>query len=211
MTGRVAAAQHERDRGAARAGARGLRLPHAALEDPRADRVRADRAPERDVRAVRELRVVLDRRADRRQVERVRARRGRRRGSRTAGCRSRRAGTRGRRPRRCRRARRPGSARERSRARPMSTRQVVGPRIVGRISPAAVWIENWSWSVQPARRRYMIASRAPLPDSSASDPSGLKMRSRATKPGASAGASSSTPSAPGPVWRIAESAHARRA
>ena len=47
----------------------------------------------------------------------------------------------------------------------------------------------------------MIASRAPLPDSSASDPSGLKMRRRATKPGASGGESSSTPSAPGPVWR----------
>ena len=47
----------------------------------------------------------------------------------------------------------------------------------------------------------MIASRAPLPDSSASDPSGLKIRSRATNPGASGGDSSSTPSAPGPVWR----------
>ena len=33
-----------------------------------------------------------------------------------------------------------------------------------------------------ARRRYRIASRAPLPDSSASEPSGLKIRSRATKP-----------------------------
>ena len=83
----------------------------------------------------------------------------------------------------------------------MSTRQVVGPRIVGRIAPAVVWIANRSCSVQPARRRYMIASRAPLPDSSASEPSGLKMRSRATKPAASGGESSSTPSAPGPVWR----------
>ena len=99
-----------------------------------------------------------------------------------------------------------GKCSERSRARPMSTRQVVGPRIVGRISPAAVWIENWSWSVQPARRRYRIASRAPLPDSSASEPSGLKIRSRATKPGASGGESSSTPSAPGPAWR----SHSRR-
>jgi hypothetical protein len=35
----------------------------------------------------------------------------------------------------------------------MSTRQVVGPVIVGRISPAAVWIENVSAVVQPARRR----------------------------------------------------------
>ena len=38
-------------------------------------------------------------------------------------------------------------------ARPMSTRQVVSPVMVGRISPAAVWIENVSASVQPARRR----------------------------------------------------------
>ena len=83
----------------------------------------------------------------------------------------------------------------------MSIRQVAGPRIVGLISPAAVWIENSSRSVQPERRRYMAASRAPLPDSSASEPSGLKIRSRATNPGASAGESSSTPSAPGPVWR----------
>ena len=37
-------------------------------------------------------------------------------------------------------------------------------------------------SVQPRWRRYMIASRTPLPDSSASEPSGLKIRSEATKP-----------------------------
>ncbi len=64
----------------------------------------------------------------------------------------------------------------------MSTRQVVGPVIVGRISPATVWMRNVSESVQPERRRYMIASRAPLPDSSASLPSGLKMRRLATNP-----------------------------
>ena len=64
----------------------------------------------------------------------------------------------------------------------MSTLQVVSPVIVGRISPAAVSIENVSESVQPRRRRYMIASRAPLPDSSASEPSGLKIRRLATKP-----------------------------
>ena len=61
----------------------------------------------------------------------------------------------------------------------MSTRHVVALRIVGRISPASVWIENVSASVQ-WRRRYRIASRAPLPLSSASEPSGLKIRSRAT-------------------------------
>ncbi len=44
-----------------------------------------------------------------------------------------------------------------------------------------------SASVQPRRRRYRTASRAPLPDSSASEPSGLKIRSRATKPGSSGG------------------------
>jgi hypothetical protein len=60
--------------------------------------------------------------------------------------------------------------------------------------------------VAPERRRYRTASRAPLPESSASEPSGLKMRNRATKPGASAGPSSSTPSPPGPAWR----SHSRR-
>ena len=64
----------------------------------------------------------------------------------------------------------------------MSTRQVVSPVIVGRISPAAVSIEKVSESVQPRRRRYRIASRAPFPESSASEPSGLKMRRVATKP-----------------------------
>ena len=62
----------------------------------------------------------------------------------------------------------------------MSSRAVVGEVIVGRISPAAVWMENVSVVAQPRRRRYRTASRAPLPDSSASEPSGLKIRSRAT-------------------------------
>ena len=35
----------------------------------------------------------------------------------------------------------------------MSTRQVVGPVMVGRISPAMVWIEKVSESVQPRWRR----------------------------------------------------------
>jgi hypothetical protein len=39
-----------------------------------------------------------------------------------------------------------------------------------------------------------MASRAPLPDSSASEPSGLKIRSRATKPRSSGFDRSSTPS-----------------
>ncbi len=62
----------------------------------------------------------------------------------------------------------------------MSTRHVSGPVIVGRISPAAVSMLKVSLSVQPERRRYMIASRAPLPDSSASLPSGLKILRLAT-------------------------------
>jgi hypothetical protein len=41
----------------------------------------------------------------------------------------------------------------RRRTRPRSIRQVVEEVMVGRISPAAVWIENWSRSVQPERRR----------------------------------------------------------
>ena len=82
----------------------------------------------------------------------------------------------------------------------MSIVQVVGPVIVGRISPALVVIENVSVRARSWRRRYSTASRAPLPDSSASDPSGLKMRNAATKPGSSVAESSSTPSEPMPVW-----------
>ncbi len=83
-------------------------------------------------------------------------------------------------------------------ARPISTEQVRSEVIVGVIGPATVPIENVSSSVQPCRRRYRIASRAPFPDSSASDPSGLKIRSEATKAGSSLRESSSTPSAPIP-------------
>ena len=89
----------------------------------------------------------------------------------------------------------------RSRARPMSTVQRVSDSMRGRSSPATVWMENSRASVHPRRCRYMIASRAPLPESSASEPSGLKIRRRATNPGSSAVASSSTPSAPTPRWR----------
>jgi hypothetical protein len=39
-----------------------------------------------------------------------------------------------------------------------------------------------------------------LPDSPASEPSGLKIRSRATKPGSSGSQSSRIPSDPTPVW-----------
>ncbi len=65
----------------------------------------------------------------------------------------------------------------------MSTVHSVSEVIRGRMSPAAVWIANESDSVQWCRRRYMTASRAPFPDSSASDPSGLKIRRRATYAG----------------------------
>ena len=81
----------------------------------------------------------------------------------------------------------------------MSMVAVVGEVIVGRSSPAAVSSENVSASVQPLRRMNSTASRAPLPDTSASDPSGLKIRSRATEPSCSGGESSRIPSAPTPV------------
>ena len=83
----------------------------------------------------------------------------------------------------------------------MSTVQVVGPVMRGRTSPAAVRSEKVSESVQPERRRYMTASRTPLPDSSASEPSGLKMRREATMPRSSVSDSSRMPSAPTPVWK----------
>ena len=70
--------------------------------------------------------------------------------------------------------------------------------IVGVIGPALVRIVNSSASVQPDRRRYMTASRAPFPESSASEPSGLKIRSSATYSGSSTGASSRIPSEPTP-------------
>ena len=82
----------------------------------------------------------------------------------------------------------------------MSSVHVSGPVMCGRISPAPVWIEKRSESVQPLRRRYMTASRAPLPDSPDSEPSGLKMRRRATKPGSSDSDNSRMPSEPMPVW-----------
>ncbi len=93
-----------------------------------------------------------------------------------------------------------GKSFERRLARPMSTVQVVGPVIRGRTSPAAVWIEKVSLSVQPLRRRYITASRTPLPDSSASEPSGLKIRSAATKPRSAGSDSSRMPSDRTPVW-----------
>ena len=83
-------------------------------------------------------------------------------------------------------------------ARPISSVQVRSEVIVGVIGPAAVVIVNSSASVQPWRRRYRTASRAPLPESSASDPSGLKMRSSATRSVSSLRASSRTPSDPTP-------------
>jgi hypothetical protein len=85
------------------------------------------------------------------------------------------------------------------RARPMSTVQVVGEVIVALISPASVLIENVFCSLQRWRLRYRIASRAPLPESSASEPSGLKIRRLATNPGSSAADSSRIPSEATPV------------
>ena len=170
---------------------------------------------QRDVRAVGEQRRVLDRRAERREVERVELVDARRRGSRTAGCRSRRAGSASRARRLDRRRGRPAPPREvrasAARARPMSTRQVVGTGDRrADLARGGLDRERVGVASSRARRRYRIASRAPLPDSSASEPSGLKIRRRATKPGSSGGESSSTPSAPRPEVRVAEAAHDRR-
>ena len=85
-------------------------------------------------------------------------------------------------------------------ARPMSTVQVVGPRDPRpHLAGGRLEIENVSESAQPWRRRYITASRTPLPDSSASEPSGLKIRSARRSPRSSVRESSSTPSAPTPV------------
>src|ERR1700683_1063705 len=82
----------------------------------------------------------------------------------------------------------------------MSIVDVVGEVIGGRISPAAVWIEHESLFAQPRRRRYITACLAPFPDSSASEPSGLKIRRRAMNPGSSDSESSRMPSEKTPVW-----------
>ena len=189
--GRVAAAQHVRDRGAAGARARRQRLPHAALEDPRADAVRRELGPERHVGAVREARRRARCRPDLGQRLERQVGLGSAAGSRTAGCRRSRAGSEHRRSI----SRRPGP---RSRARPMSTRQVVSDGSSGGSPRRRSGSRTVSGRSSRARRRYRIASRAPLPESSASEPSGLKIRSDATKPGSSVRLSSSTPSAPGP-------------
>src|SRR5207237_977781 len=74
----------------------------------------------------------------------------------------------------------PGKSPDCRRAWPISTRHSNSPVISAAIRPAAVWMEKLSRSVQPRRRRYKSAWRAPFPDSSASDPSGWKMRRSAT-------------------------------
>ena len=201
--GAVGAAQHRGHRGAGRAGARRHGLPHPALEDARADRGVALPAPERDVRAVREQLVVLDRRAQLGQVELLELVVDLDRALRVADRHelevesSRPADS---------RVPRPSSPPDgKSGSRQLRAAHVDragrgSPVMRGRTSPAAVEIENVSESVQPLRRRYITASRTPLPDSSASDPSGLKIRSVGHE-AALLGRrdSSSTPSAPTPV------------
>ena len=165
------------------AGAGGQRLPHPALEDPRADDPGATLADERDVRAVREQLVVLDRRGRSRAGRAPRARRRRR--SRTAGCRSTTCWKRHSRPPAVSSPRRRRRRREVARAQPRAAHVDRAGRRAGDRRPDLArrrLDRERVASVQPARRRYMIASRAPLPDSSASEPSGLKIRSRATKP-----------------------------
>ena len=91
--GRVAAAQDVRDRGAGRAGPGGERLPHAALEDPRLDRVRPELRPPAHVRAVRGTSRGARSPGRWPGGRAPRARVGRARGSPSAGCRSRCAGS----------------------------------------------------------------------------------------------------------------------
>ena len=86
----------------------------------------------------------------------------------------------------------------------MSTAQVSGPVIRGRIGPAGVLIANSSESVWPRWRRYMIAWRAPLPESSASEPSGLKIRRSATNPGVGRAGEQEDPVGADPGMRIAD-------
>ena len=75
------------------------------------------------------------------------------------------------------RRRRPDSRPTRSEARPSSIETVPGPVIRGRTVPAAV-SDLELVGVGPARpSKVKAASLAPLPDSSASEPSGLKIRS----------------------------------
>ena len=179
---RVAAAQDVGDRGAGRAGAARHRLADAALEDARADAVGRELGPERDVRAVRgscgscsiggpiagrssassSSRVGdADRALRVADLERLVAR-----GPATSPSS----------PRSARGPCRRGTCGRRARSRG-SRRRSSGSRTA---RPCA----------QPRWCRYMSASRAPLPDSSASLPSGLKIRSRATKPGSSVRSSS---------------------
>ena len=84
----------------------------------------------------------------------------------------------------------------------MSTRQVVGPVIVGpdlardgldREACRRRSSRGGAGTGSPGGRRCRTARPR--------EPSGLKIRRRATKPGSSGGASSSTPSAPTPKWR----------
>ena len=64
---------------------------------------------------------------------------------------------------------------------------VVGEVIAGRISPAAVWIEKRVAGPSILAGAGTGPPRGPrCPDSSASEPSGLKIRRRATKPGSRA-------------------------
>src|SRR5215208_644785 len=80
----------------------------------------------------------------------------------------------------------------------MAIETVPGAVIVGVTSPAFVMSVNVSSLVHPCERRYRTASRAPFPESSASEPSGLKMRSSATCFESPAGESSRIP--PDPCW-----------
>ena len=143
MIGLGGAAQEGGDRGAAGAGARGERLPHPALEDPRPHPAAVDRE-EGDVGAVREQLVAFDLGPDLAEVEVVELVADDDRALRVADRDVLELPLAAGRARACRVPSSPpeGKSFEVVEARPMSTEQVSSPVIVGVIGPATVVIAN---------------------------------------------------------------------
>ena len=168
VTGLSTPTRHGRHGRARGAGARRHRLPHPAFEDARADRGHRSVRRRASVGAVRRARAA-----------RSRGRSARSSSSRSSGTSIAHCGL----PTRA-----PGGRNSRpaelsvpvpqARTRPMSMEQSSRASIRGLISPAAVRTENESCSVQPCLRRYITASRTPLPDSSASSRPGCRSRPR---------------------------------
>ena len=186
---RVTAVEHVRDGGAGGAGSARRGLADAALEDPGTDRAGRQRPRTRtrscDWGTARGARSPGRSRAGRAR----RARRSDATGSRTAGCRR----------SMCRKChRRPAAVSSPTPSAGPDGKSALVSRgrcpsrpshVVGGVDPSPGSRRPRSESrrsssgVQPLRRRYMTASRAPLPERSDSEPSGLKIRSCATHPG----------------------------